>query len=192
MIHAIATELTAALAAQDCPLKVIDGPEPTKATTHARERIVIEENDDADDSFGPIRTPQKNPRARVLVKVPAKITIYAQAVGASTAQWEHRRRARRILDVVLVALDDVLRTRKQPYELGRGRFVPLADQEASSVPAGAVYELTLSIERNVFEKTWEGDKKPEATLGGVDGVVISNTVRAAHSGSDTYETVIEG
>lgn len=190
MIHDIAAAVDAELKTKKCPIRIVLDAERTKATTYARERILFEEDDDAGDTFGPIHTPQKNPRPRMLSNVGAKITIFAQAANAGTAQWEHRRRARHVLDLVLVALDKVLKGKKQGYALSKGGFVKLADLESSESVSGAVYELSLSIERNVFEQTWAGDKRPEATIG-VD-VAVSNTVRAAIEGSGEYETVIEG
>ena len=192
MIHAIATELGAALREQKCPIAVIDGKESTTATTAARERIVVEHDDQAGDSFVAPRGAHANPRMPRGRMVGVKITIYAQAtsVGASSpAAWEHRRRAERILDLVIPAIHAITSERRVQYELRRGGFVPLEDQAESDIESGAVYELSLSVERGVFDTTWAGAKRPETTVG-EDGVSISTTVRASVDGGATFETVI--
>lgn len=189
MMHDIAVALGTELASKKCPIKVIDGPEPTKTTTGARERIVVERDDDAGDNFGPPRNPGGNPRRRFTRAVAAKITIYAQAVGAGSNHWEHRRRAEKVLDLVLVALAKVLSVRQVGYTLGRGRFVPIEDLQESESASGAAYELLLTVERAVFDQTWTDIDQPEATVGGVDGIRIKNTVLASLNGDD-LETVI--
>jgi hypothetical protein len=193
MIHAIATDLGVALKAQKCPIKVFDGRESTKATTPARERIVVEYDDQAGDSFIFPRGAHTNPRMPLGRMIGMKVTIYAQSssIGTSSpAAWEHRRRANQILDLALVALHGIAQQRRVQYQPGKGRFVPLADQDGSEVDSCAVYEMTFVIERGVFDTTWAGAKRPETTVGGVDGVSISNTVQAGINGSDDFETVI--
>lgn len=165
MIHEIGIELGAALALKGFPLKgfpVVDGPEPTKTTTGARERIVIE-HDDGGDSFRAVRGEHKNPNLRTIRNIGVKITIYAQATNAGATHWEHRRRAEHVLDLVLVALDKVIYARKNGYTLTKGRFVQPDDLAASEVIAGAVYELTFTVERGVAEQTWKGEKRPEGS-----------------------------
>lgn len=187
MIHEIGVELGKALAAKKCPIPVIDGPEPTDTTTGARERIVIEHDELGGDSITPAR-PQKNPKIRMIRNIGSKITIYAQAVNAGATDWEHRRRAEHVVDLVLVALDNVLTTRKNGYRITKSRFVQPKDLATSEIIAGAKYEILLSIERGIFEQMWNGDKRPEATI--ADGTIKGTTkVSLAHGPSgSTPET----
>lgn len=179
MLHEIGVELGAALAAQGCPLRVIDGPEPTKTTTYARERIVIE-HDDA-DGFVPTQSQHRNPKIRMVRNVAAKVTIYAQSPAAGAMEWEHTRRAEHVLDLVLVALDYVVSVRKNRWTIKGGGFVRPDDLAKSDTQGGAVYALTFAVERGVYEQKWNGDVRPQVT-----GVPITSTDRItlAHGPSD--------
>lgn len=164
MIHEIAVELGAALAAKGCPLKVFDGPENTQTTTGARERIVVE-HDESGDSFAPVRGQHKNPKLRAICNVGVKVTISAQAANVAAQDWEHRRRAEHARDLVLCALYVIAENRKNAIAFSSGRFVDPPDLAQSPVIAGAVYELKFTIERGIADVTWAGDKRPEMTVG---------------------------
>lgn len=175
MLHEIGVELGFALAAQGCPLKVIDGPEPTKTTTFARERIVLEHDDG--DSFGPTRSQHRNPKFRMVRSVAAKITIHAQSAADGATAWEHRRRAEHVLDLVLVALEKVVVARKNGWTPKGGGFVRADDLQKSEVAGGAVYELTFTVERGVYEQKWNGDVRPQVsgvTITGTDRITLAN------------------
>lgn len=174
MIHEIGVEIGAALAEQGCPIKVVDGPESTTPTTGARERIVIEHDEDAGDTFTNVKSQHRNPKMRAIRNIGAKITIYAQAVNANAVHWEHRRRCEHILDLVYVALNLVLMTRQNGYRITKARFIQPADLKPSEQIAGAVYEITLTIERGVYEQTWKGEKQPEGTLSGIGSTTSVN------------------
>jgi hypothetical protein len=181
MIHEIGTELGAKLSAKGCPLPVIDGPESTKTTTGARERIVIEHDEDAGDSFASAVTQHKNPKMRMIRNIGVKITIYAQAVSAGSTHWEHRRRAEHVVDLVMVALYDTLKIRRNGFQIKKAGFIQPSDLQASEAIAGAVYQVTLSIERGVYDQTWAGDKRPEGTLAAVGS---KTNVSLAHGPDD--------
>lgn len=163
MIHEIGVELGVQLAAVNCPLKVLDGPENTKTVTYARERIVIE-HDPTGDKFSNNKSQQKNPKIRVIRNIGVKITIYAQEASGGAMDWEHRRRAEHVLDLVLVALEKVLVARHNGWTLSGGRFIDPNDLATSEVQGGSVYELTFSVERGVYVQTWTGNARPEMTI----------------------------
>ena len=155
MIHEIGVELQAALKLQGCPLVVIDGPERTQTTTFARERLVIE-HDDGGDTFGPARSQAKNPDIRMIRNIGVKITIYAQEPAVGAIDFEHRRRAEHVLDMLLVALEKVALARKNGITFKSGKLIVPEDLAKSEEREGAVYELSFSIERAVGQRTWAG------------------------------------
>jgi hypothetical protein len=182
MIHEIAIELKAKLLARKCPIEVIDGPEATTTTTFGRERIVLER--DGGDKFGPVRGTHVNKKHRMTRVQSAKITIYAQAVAVGAMQFEHERRAEHVLDLVLVALHEVLSLRRNAYAITGGKFIAPVNLSASEKPAGAVYELAFTVDRPVMEQTWAGAARPEATIGGEDGVTIRRSTVVVGAGDD--------
>lgn len=180
MIHEICTELQLALLAKGCRFPVLDR-EPTTTTTFGRERIVVE-HDDGGDSFGPVLGQHKNPKQRMTRKVGAKATIYAQSPTAGALEFEHRRRAEHVLDLVLVCLDDVIRIRKNAWTPSGGKFVVPDDLAKSDAYAGAVYELKFSVDRAVNVQTWAGAARPEYAL--ADGVFKGATKVSLKGGVD--------
>lgn len=177
MIAAIAKELDDALKAKGVPLRVSMGPERTDTTTPARERIVVEYDDNAGDSLSPT-PPHRNSAMKFVRLVGAKLTIYAQEPSAGAMDYEHRRRAEHVLDLVLVALDNVVRGRRNALAIRSGRFIRPADLAQSKQPGGAVYELTFSIDRAVLDTTWKGAAAPTVTMG-AGGLRMRNTTRVS-------------
>lgn len=180
MIHEIGVELSAKLKARGCPLPVVDGPERTGTSTGSRERIVIEYDENAGDRFGAVRSQRQNPKHRFTRAQGAKITIYAQSGAAGALEFEHRRRASHVLDLVLVAMDEVAIARTNAWAPTGGKFFTPVDMAMSEVIAGAAYELTFTFDRAVFTQTWAGDVQPQTTLG-PDGVSITNTTNVTQA-----------
>lgn len=184
MLHEIAVELGARLRALGCPVPVVDGPEPTKTTTGARERIVLE-HDDAGDRFDSAQAQRGTPthvRARV---VAAKATIYAQSTKAGAHDFEHRRRCEHTLDLVIAGLNDVIAARKNRVEFTGGRFVKAEDLTRSEVIPGAIYELTFTFDRAVRAQRWDYDLAPTLEL---EAGLIHSTTQVTGPGVVVPET----
>jgi hypothetical protein len=165
MLHEIGVDMYAQLVAQGCPFPVYDGPERRPTTTYARERIVIEHDDDSNDSFpsGPHKA-TRNPRSFLTRNMAAKIRIYAQEPRPGAFEFEHRRRAEHVLDMVLVALEKVAKTRKNLWLPTSGKFIQPEDLGKSEVVGGAVYELKFWFDRGVDDYTWTLAGPPTATI----------------------------
>lgn len=182
MIHEIGLELQTKLRAQGLHVPVVDGPEFGETTTNARERIVLEHDEDGKDAFARPRSQRPNPKHRFTRGIAAKLTIFARSERAGASTWEHRRRAEHMLDMVLCALDLIAADRHNAWAPTGGGFTRAADLEQSAKPAGAVYELTFSFDRAVAMRTWAGDARPEITLGA--GAVRSRTALSIAHGPD--------
>lgn len=180
MIHEIGVELQAALRAKGCPFVVLDR-ESTKATTWGRQRIVIE-HDEGGDAFAPTRSQHKNPKHRMTRTIGAKLSIYAQSTKSGALEFEHRRLAEHVLDLVLVAMGDVAAVRKNAWKPGRGRFVTPEDLETSEKFGGAVYELAFAIDRAVEVRTYAYAAEPETAL--VANTITSTTKVSLAEGPD--------
>lgn len=181
MIHELGVELQAALVALGCPLPVVDGPENTKSTTYARERIVLE-HDEKGDSFGPVRTQHRNPKSRMTRIMGVKATIYAKHPYAGALEFEHRRRANHALDLVLVALGNAAAARHNVYTPTAGRFITPEDLAGSERVQGAAYELTFTIDRAVEARTWAGAAGEEVTV--IEGMITSTTKVSGNAADD--------
>jgi hypothetical protein len=164
MLHEIGVELAAALRTKKCPIGVVDGPEPMGTTTWGRERIVIEHDDEGGDAFSHVLSQHKNPKHRATRAIGVKVTIYAQSTRPGALHWEHRRRAEHTLDIVVVALADVITARKNAWRITGGKFVTPPDLDSSEKPGGAVYELKFTVDRGVYEQKWTGEIRPQMTM----------------------------
>jgi hypothetical protein len=162
MIHEVGIEVQAALRKRGCPIPVVDRL-PTKPTSWGRQCIVIE-HAEAGDRFDPPRGQHQHPRHRFTRKIGVKVTIYAQSTSAGALEFEHRRRAEHVLDLVLVALSDVARVRRNEFLPIAGRFVQPADLEGSDKFGGVVYELTCTLDRAVIVQTWAGESEPTVSI----------------------------
>jgi hypothetical protein len=180
MIREIGRELEMRLHAFGVPITVVDGPERGSTTTWGRERIVIEYDDKA-DAFGPPRSQHVNPRHRYTVSEACKLTIYAQSTVAGPTVFEHRRRAKRLRDEVLHAMDYVAAVRKNRWNPVAGRFLTPPDLAGTDKPGGAVYELTFTFDHAVEIRTWVGAATPE---GNVAAVRSATRVSRAHGPDD--------
>ena len=186
MIHEIVKELGARLVALGLGISVGEGPEnPT--TTWGKERVVVEHTFDGDaDSFTATRGVHRNPKVRRNRVAAYKLTVYAQSTKAGANLFEHCRRAEKILDQVLVAMDYVAARRRARWEPKTGRFFTPENLKAAENPGGVAYELAFTFERAVTTRTWDGEKQPEAQplVGGRSTTKVS----LAHApGSDSSD-----
>lgn len=188
MIHDIGQALQAKL--REAGFKsalVVDGPESTETATWGRERIVIE-HDDGGDRFSHVRSQRRNPDHVATREVGAKIRVYAQSTKQGAQDWEHRRRAEKIVDQIVVALGKIAADETPIYNVWEptsGRFFTPADLEISARKGGAAYELGVTFARAVMVKTWAGDIAEEVTVG-TD--VEVETAREASVDGTNFET----
>lgn len=188
MIHEIGVNLGQYFKAAGCPIPVVDGPEFRPTTTFARERVVIEHNPTG-DIFAPRRRADVNPRTRLTREIGVKITIYAQQPSKGAIYFEHVRRAEHVLDIVLIGIDKIAKERKNFVDFSSGKFVYTEDMTKSETPGGAVYELLLTFDRGVVDRSWDGAADPTATISAVypgtgSGVIIRNTDNVSGSTED--------
>lgn len=177
MLYQIALELGAALRTQGVPFPVVYGPEPATDLYAAKgDRIVVEHRP---DSFDSARGTHPNPRSTYRRQQGVMVRIFARAGDANATQHEHEELAEQVLDHVVAELDYLVRARRNLLTLRGGEFVEPDDSKGSEVPAGAVYELELTIDRGIERRTWAGAARPTATIGGTGGVTVTSTTKAS-------------
>lgn len=180
MLYQIMRQLDEAMKEQHVPFPVIFGPESTDAVTSTKERIVIEHRGPGADTFTPPTSKQTNPEMPFIRHQGARLLIYARSSVLGATWHDHTERAERVLDHVLVELDQIVRIRKNTMKLGAGSFIEVPDAAGSPVKGVAVYALDFSIDRGVFKKTWEGRVREEVVVGtDVDIVNVTKVSNAA-------------
>lgn len=191
MLHEIGVQLQTALHAKGCGFDVKDGPERRETTTYARERVVIERA--GDDAF---ETPHKatvNPPTRFTRLVPCKLSIYAQEPKKGAAEFEHYRRAEKVLDLCLCALYSIAKARANRFLPRSGKFVPPPDLKDGETFGGVKYELNFVFDRGVMDTKWDLTAAETATITDDNtGVSIVNTTQVSglteNGGTTTNET----
>lgn len=196
MIHEIGVELQAFMLSRGCGFPVIDGPEKRGTTTFARERVVIEHDEDGGDSYGPRHRADTNVRTRITREVGVKITIYAQRPNKGATYWEHKRRAEQVLDMVQVGLDIIGNKRSNLVAFRSSKFVTTADLKDGETQGGAVYEAFITFDRGVADRNWDGSAPnktvPIVAAGQSGGPVITATTTVSGStenGGSSTETL---
>lgn len=163
MIHEIARELQTAIRAKDCPFPVV-GRDKKTPTGWTPERIVIEHDLQGSDVFSGPRSQHENPKHSFTRGIAAKATIYAKSPASAAGEFEHRRRAEKILDTVLSGMRLVSAERKNRFLPKSGSFIVPADVDKSDVHGGAAYALKFVFDRAVKDTKFDGSARPEATL----------------------------
>jgi hypothetical protein len=178
VIHQIAKDLGKYLASRGCGFPVYD-KEATAPTTWARNRVVVARGDE--DKVGPPRFQSRNPKVHFIRTIPATITIFAQSTKTGAQEFEHRRVADNVVDMVLIALRSIAGTRKSGLAIVSSKRVPIDDLEKSERVGGYAHEIAFTIERAVSERTWAGAIQDEFEV--IEGGIRSVT-KVAYSGSD--------
>lgn len=177
MIREYAVELRSALSALGCPIPVVDDHDGTATTTYARSRIVVTEDIDQRDEYGPPHGAQRNPRTYYAVTIPVRVSIYVQSTAKGAVPWEHRRLARRVASAVISTFYELAKARRNQLSRISGGFVVPEDLEGSERPRGAVYELTFGLEAAVHAPaTWESAAAPEFSLANEDAFASTTIV----------------
>lgn len=190
MLYDLTKEIRAVLQSKGVPVSIEYGPERTQSTTFGRERIVLEEDVDAGDSFGPAISVHTNPKHRASQRLGVAVRIYAQATIVGAAVQDHRRRARAIFDPLFVAIDTILRgSRKNLWEPSSGKFLSADEFQLRGLEtwSGAVYEFKFTVSRAIEDLTWVGDANPEITLGAGSIRSTTNVTTFNGPGNQTEE-----
>jgi len=176
VIRDIAPRLKARLSAKACPIPlVVQGEQSTN--TGARERIVLQRDYDASESFAQVLSQRANAKHIGNRAIRMKFRVYAQSAKAGALSIEHEERVDRIVDVLLACLDRTLRQDLQVvWRLDAGGLVRPEDLEESERLPGAVYELKFSADRAATDINWQGDARPELEVG---DDLISNTTQVS-------------
>ena len=159
MLGDVRARLEANLRARPVPVRVEYGPVDSARVGELRDVVVVEYDRGSSDAISAPRARGGNPRRRFERAVACKATIYVTNTVAGARRQDHEDRAQKVIDQVLVALDDVLRGGQldasgvqipgtsQAWAAGPGSFVDLP-----GTAVGAAYEVAFVIHRGVFDE----------------------------------------
>ncbi len=180
MIHEIGVELQAFFVSRGAGgFPVIDGPEIRGTSTYSRERVVLEHDMEGGDTYGSRLRADHNPRTRLTRDVGYKVTVYAQYPRKGAIYWEHKQRAEKVMDMVQVGLDRIVKARQNIIQFRSSKFEFPPDLKDGETPGGAVYVMYCTIDRGVADRMWN-DAPPHA----------SATIVAPYASGGPYITAI--
>jgi len=195
MLYEIQKELGEQLVSRGCPIPVVYGPErvDTSAGLTTSERIVLQYDRDGGDGFAPGKQRKQNPKQRYIVLTGSTCRIYAADAVTNPAVQDHERRALMIRDMILNALDPVVKggDRNQGLTIVSGGLLTADQLEQRGLKQwpGVVYEMRLEIHRGTVDVDWDGGALSEITFGDGDDISItSRTTVLLRNGDGTTET----
>lgn len=160
MIHEVFGLLRTSLKAKGVPFECAYGPQQVPDTVGAT-RIEMFRDYQSGDQINAPRGVHRNPRMVRTRVVSAVIRIFAREPVKGAMRHEHERLADRLADLCMVSLHDIAREQRVPLTVTRAGLV---SDETTDGWAGVVYEIRLTVERGVFDRTYQGAANAEATL----------------------------
>lgn len=161
MLYEIAKVVATLLQARGCPLPVVYGPERFEDIGLTRPRIVFERPRALVDTSGPPRSSKNNPPRRAERSIVGRVRVYASSTVDGARVQDHEDQAEQAVDLVIVCLQIALARAKVTGSIGTGGYIPanqLGLEGLESWP-GVVYELPITIQRAVYDRTWAGDAR---------------------------------
>lgn len=181
----ISRDVAATLKAKGYPFPVLYGPEFNRPTTINSTRIVFERDRSAGDQIAPVRSQHVNPRYVSMTAVGIRVLIYAQHTALSAGVQDHEGLADQLRRAVRVALAEVIGRRKTHWLTASQKFLSKEELELRDLLQwpGVVYQILIYVEDGDADVNFDGEAKPEAELGGPDGVAIESTTEVNLPGS---------
>jgi hypothetical protein len=162
VLYDVAKIITTELEARGCPLPIVYGPESADDAALVRSRIVIERSRPSTDTVGPPRTHKLNPPRRAERGIAGRVRIYAHSTVVGARVQDHEEVAEQAADLVIVALQIAVARLETTAKITASGYVPasaLAIGPDASVWPGVVYDLSVVVQRGVFDRTWALEAK---------------------------------
>lgn len=179
-LYPMSKDIQTLLAAKKFPLRVHYGPERMHREAYPENVVIIERDREADDTIGPPKGVQPNPRkvnARGLASV---ATIYARSARAGAHVGDHETLCEKFVDAVLAALSNWAKASRAVHiPITSARYLSAAERlqvarehapgvEAPKIEAwpGAVYRIKFLVPRALLDLDYAGEGLPTAELEG--------------------------
>jgi hypothetical protein len=169
MLYDVAKLVATSLASRGCPLPVVYGPERFADVGLTNSRIVFERPRKAVDVTKPPRSSKNNPPRRYERSISGLIRVFAHSNVDGARVQDHEDMAEQAVDLVLVSLEVAIAKMKTTHKIGSGGFVSAADMDLDELESwpGVVYELPITIQRAVYDRTWAGASKETTSTFGI-------------------------
>jgi hypothetical protein len=183
MLYEASKEIQTLLSAQLYPVKVKYGPERIKRGHYPSGHvIVLERARDADDTLGPPKGVNQNPRRLFDIALACKATIYARSSLGGAHDGDHERETEKIRDAFLAALYKWgAGARAGAIQVSGARFAAPTEEGPEKWP-GAVYELRFTVPRGVYDRAYAGEQNAGAARPTGAATGIGNTTIATAPG----------
>jgi hypothetical protein len=185
MMGALFLALRTALAAKGVPYELSYGPPNVPIKTGATRLAMWSDTETGDSLSGP-KGNQGNPRKTATITIGVVFWIFAQSTTPGAQRFDHEDIARRLAEQVIVETKRVIFKAGALHRVSKLGFV--TDAKVSDGWPGVVYEIRMSVEQPILDRSWLGDAAPEATDwsatttldfngNGTDGALPSATTR---------------
>jgi hypothetical protein len=161
MLYSVSQIVATELALRGCPLRVVYGPERFSDVGFTDARIVFERPRESGDVVGPPRSSKGNPPRRAERGIAGVVRVYAHSTVDGARVQDHEGQAEQAVDLLIVALQIAAARSVTTLSIGAGGYLSAQALEVDGLEAwpGVVYELAITVQRAVFDRTWAGDAK---------------------------------
>ena len=161
MLYDVAKIVSTELIARGCPLPVVYGPERMADVGLTNPRIVFERPRSLGDAVGPPRCSKNNPPRRAERGIAGTVRVFASSTVDGARVQDHEEQADQAVDLVIVCLQIAAARIITTMTIGAGGYVSAAELGLDGLETwpGVVYELPITIQRAVYDRTWAGDSK---------------------------------
>jgi hypothetical protein len=169
MLYEVSKLVETQLENRGCPLRVVYGPERYADVGLTDSRIVFERPRSAGDVTGPPKCSKNNPPRRAERTIAGTIRVFAHSTVAGARVQDHEDIAEQTVDLIIVALQVALASLIVTGTIGSGGYLSEDELSLPELEAwpGVVYELPITIQRAVYDRTWAGSSKETTSTFGI-------------------------
>ena len=169
MLYEVSRLVETELQSRGCPIPVVYGPERAEDLALVRSRIVFERPRAGGDVVGPPRVSKTNPPRRAERGVQGIVRVFAHSTVAGARVQDHEEIAEQAVDLVIVSLQIAAAKMETTFGIGGGGYLSASvlGLDGLTTWPGVVYELTITLQRGVFDRTWVGAGKGTSEITGV-------------------------
>jgi hypothetical protein len=194
-LYAMSKDLQVLLHDKKFPLRVYYGPERTHREGYPDNVIVIERDREANDTIGPARGSQRNPRKLRSRGLQGVATVYARNSKAGAHTGDHETLCEKFVDALLAAMIKwATATAAIEFAISESRYLSSDDRlgaaeehwpgvEAEKIEQwpGVAYRIKFTVPRALLDLDYAGEGLPTGELG---DPAFASTTQAYLEGGD--------
>lgn len=136
--------------------------------------VAVTYDTDSGDTFDFARGFDRNTRKVGTKSTGLRIYVFGKCTRPGAMPYEHYIEVAHVVDMVVTALEEILRSHKLAYVIRGGKFLDPLSPERAALPeirVGAVYALQLVVSQGIFAADYAGDGLDTHTITAVESTI---------------------